>query len=88
MSLVVWLILGVVIGYLGSLIMRSDADRGAVLSAAAGIAGALLAAGLLVPLLHEGSAAGFFSLSAVLASLFGAVILVGLVNLLRRGRIR
>jgi uncharacterized membrane protein YeaQ/YmgE (transglycosylase-associated protein family) len=27
MSFFVWLILGVVIGYLGSLIMRSDPDR-------------------------------------------------------------
>ena len=88
MSLFVWLILGVVIGYLGSLIMRSDADRGAVLSAAAGIAGALVAGRLLLPFLHDGPAEGFFSLSAVLASLLGAVILVGLVNLLRRGRIR
>lgn len=88
MSLFVWLVLGVVIGYLGSLIMRSDADRGAVLSVGAGIAGALLAGRLLAPVLHDGSAEGFFSLSAVLVSLFGAVILVGLLNLLRRGRIR
>lgn len=87
MSLLVWLIFGVVIGYLGSLIMRSDADRGAVLSAAAGITGALIAARLLVPLQHDG-AEGFFSVSAVLASLLGALLLVGVVNLLRRGRIR
>ena len=88
MSLIVWLILGVVIGYLGSLIMRSDADRGAVLSTAAGILGALLAARLLAPALGGAPGKGFFSLSAVLVSLLGAVVLVGLVNLLRRGRIR
>lgn len=88
MSFLVWLLLGMVIGYLGSLVMRSDPDRGAVLSVAAGITGALLAGRLLGPLLHETPAQGFFSLSAVLASLFGALILVGLVNFLRRGRIR
>lgn len=88
MSLFVWLTLGVVIGYLGSLIMRSDADRGAILSAAAGILGALLAGSLLAPELGESPRQGFFSLSTVLVSLLGAVILVGLVNLLRRGRIR
>ena len=88
MSLIVWLILGVVIGYLGSLIMRSDADRGAVLTTAAGIVGALLAGRLLAPVLGGAPGQGFFSLSAVLASLLGAVVLVGLVNLLRRGRIR
>ena len=88
MSFFVWLILGVVIGYLGSLIMRSDADRGAMLSTVAGILGALLAGRLLAPLLGGAPGQGFFSLSAVLVSLLGAVVLVGLVNLLRRGRIR
>lgn len=88
MSFFVWLILGVVIGYLGSLIMRSDADRGAVVSTAAGILGALLAGRLLGPLLGGAPSQGFFRLSALLVSLLGAIVLVGLVNLLRRGRIR
>ena len=88
MTLFVWLILGVVIGYLGSLIMRSDADRGAVLSTAAGILGALLAGRLLAPFVGGAPGQGFFSLSTVLVALLGAVVLVGLVNLLRRGRIR
>lgn len=88
MSLVVWLTLGVVIGYLGSLIMRSDADRGMLLSTAAGILGALLAGRLLGPVLGAAPGQEFFSTSAVIVSLLGAVILVGLVNLLRRGRIR
>jgi uncharacterized membrane protein YeaQ/YmgE (transglycosylase-associated protein family) len=88
MNFFVWLILGIVIGYLGSLIMRSDADRGALLSTVAGILGALLAGRLLGPLLGEAPGQGFFSLSAVLVSLLGAVVLVGLVNLLRRGRLR
>jgi uncharacterized membrane protein YeaQ/YmgE (transglycosylase-associated protein family) len=78
----------VVIGYLGSLIMRSDADRGAVVSTAAGILGALLAGRLVAPLIGAGPGRGFFSLSAVLVSLLGAVVLVGLVNFLRRGRLR
>ena len=88
MSFLVWLMLGVVIGYLGSLIMRSDADRGAVLSTVAGILGALLAGRLLAPFLSGAPGQGFFSVSAVLVSLLGAVVLVGLLNLLRRGRIR
>lgn len=88
MTSFVWLILGVVIGYLGSLIMRSDADRGVLLTTVAGILGALLAGRLLAPLLGGAPGQGFFSLSAVLASLLGAVVLVGLVNLLRRGRLR
>ena len=88
MSFFVWLILGGVIGYLGSLIMRSDPDRGAVMSVAAGILGALLAGRLLAPFTGGSHVLGYFSLSAVLVSLLGAVVLVGLVNLLRRGRVR
>lgn len=87
MSIFVWLIVGVVIGSLGSLIMRCDADRSAVLSTLAGILGALLAGPLLAPLLGGASSEGSFDLNALLVSLLGAVVLVGLVNLLRLGRV-
>ncbi|MGH8201208.1 MAG: GlsB/YeaQ/YmgE family stress response membrane protein [Steroidobacteraceae bacterium] len=84
-----WMIVGIVIGSLGSLIMRCNADRSAVLSTLVGILGALLAGRLLAPFLGGPlPTQGFFTLSAVLVSLLGAVILVGLVNLLRLGRIR
>jgi uncharacterized membrane protein YeaQ/YmgE (transglycosylase-associated protein family) len=88
MNLFVWLVLGVVIGCLGSLIMRSEPDRGAVLTTAAGIAGALLAGWLLAPLWGGSPDRGFFTSTAVAASLLGAVVLVGLVNFLRYRRIR
>lgn len=88
MSFFVWVIVGIVIGSLGSLIMRSDADRGAVPSTLAGILGALLAGWLLAPFLGGPAAQGFFTMSAVLVPLLGAVTLVGLVNFLRCGRIR
>jgi len=88
MSFFLWLIVGIVIGSLGRLIMRSDGDSGAVLSTLAGILGALLAGRLLVPFLMEPAGQGFFTVSAVLVSLLGALIFVGLMNLLRCGRVR
>lgn len=88
MNLFVWLIVGVVIGSLGSLIMRCEPDRGMVLNTGAGIVGALLAAWLLTPILSRSPQPGFFSASVVTISLIGAVVLVGLVNVLRYGRIR
>jgi uncharacterized membrane protein YeaQ/YmgE (transglycosylase-associated protein family) len=87
MSIFVWLIVGIVIGSLGSLIMRCNTDRSAVLSTLAGIFGALLAGPLLAPLLGGTSSEGLLNLNALLVSLLGAVVLVGLVNLLRLGRI-
>lgn len=83
-----WLIFGVAIGYLGSLVMRSEPDRGALVSVPAGIIGALLASRLLPAFLGGRPDEGFFSASAVLVSLLGAVVAVGLLNLLRRGRVR
>lgn len=88
MNFFVWLILGVVIGYLGALIMRSEPDHGVVLTTAAGIAGALLAGRLLAPLLGGSPGNGFFTATAVAVALLGAVVLVGLVNFLRHRRIR
>jgi uncharacterized membrane protein YeaQ/YmgE (transglycosylase-associated protein family) len=87
MSIFVWLMVGIVIGSLGSLIMRCDGDRNCVLSTVAGILGALLAGTLIAPLLGGASSQGLSNSNALLVSLLGAVILVGLVNLLRLGRI-
>jgi uncharacterized membrane protein YeaQ/YmgE (transglycosylase-associated protein family) len=87
MSTFVWLIAATVIGSLGSLIMRCNADRSLVLSTLAGILGALLAGPLLARLLGGTGSGGLLNLNALLASLLGAVVLVGLVNLLRLGRI-
>ena len=87
MSIFVWLIVGVVIGSLGGLIMRCGTDRNCVLSTLVGILGALLAGPVLAPLLGGTSGAGVLNLNALLVSLLGAVVLVGLVNLLRLGRI-
>jgi uncharacterized membrane protein YeaQ/YmgE (transglycosylase-associated protein family) len=87
MSIFVWLTVGIVIGCLGSLIMRCDADRSCVLSTVAGILGALLAGPLLAPLLGGTSGEGSLNLNALLVSLLGAVVLIGLVNLMRLGRV-
>ncbi len=86
MSFLVWLLLGVVIGYLGSLIMRSDADRGAILSTVAGILGALLAGRLLAPFVGGARARASSASAPCWSPFLGAVVLVGVVNVLRRGR--
>lgn len=87
MSFFVWVLLGVVIGYLARLIMRCEPDQGAMLSTGAGMLGALAAGWLLARLLGGTPDRGAFSV-AVAAALLGAVILIGLVNLLRYRRIR
>lgn len=89
MTLIIWLIVGGVIGWLASLLMRTDGQQGVLLNIVVGIVGALIGGWLISPLvglptINDGS----FSLGSVLVSLIGAVILLAIVNLLRRGRVR
>ena len=89
MGILVWLIVGGVVGWLASIIMRTDAQQGVLLNVIVGIVGALLAGFLIVPLIGGGSiTAGDFSVSSLLVSFLGAVVLLAIVNLVRRGSVR
>jgi uncharacterized membrane protein YeaQ/YmgE (transglycosylase-associated protein family) len=83
------LIIGGILGWLASLIMHTKAQQGIVLNIIVWIVGALLAGLLLTPLFGIGTInQSNFSLPAQLISLLGAVILLAIVNLVRRGTVR
>lgn len=88
-NFIVWLVVGGVIGWIASMIMRTDAQQGMFLNIVVGIVGAALAGWLISPLVGIPSIneAGF-SIGAFIVSLVGAVILLGIVNLFRRGSAR
>lgn len=89
MNLIVWLVLGGVVGWLASLIMRTDGQQGIVLNVVVGIVGAFLAGWFIAPLVGVGTInQNNFSVASVLVSLVGAVILLAIVNLFRRGSVR
>jgi uncharacterized membrane protein YeaQ/YmgE (transglycosylase-associated protein family) len=89
MNLILWLIVGGILGWIASLIMHMDAQQGVFLNIVVGIVGALLAGFILTPLFGVGTInQNNFSLPALLISLLGAVILLALVNLFRRGTVR
>lgn len=89
MNIIIWLVVGGIIGWIASLIMRTDAQQGILLNVVVGIVGALLGGWLISPLLGVGTInEGAFSLGALLVSLLGAVILLAIVNLVRRGTAR
>jgi len=89
MNILVWLVVGGVIGWLASVLMRTDAQQGILLNVVVGIIGALLGGWLISPLVGVGTInQDAFSLPAMLVSLVGAVILLAIVNLFRRGRVR
>jgi uncharacterized membrane protein YeaQ/YmgE (transglycosylase-associated protein family) len=89
MNLIIWLIIGGVVGWLASLIMRTDGQQGIVLNVVVGIVGAFLAGWFISPMVGVGTInQNNFSLASVLVSLVGAVILLAIVNLFRRGSVR
>jgi uncharacterized membrane protein YeaQ/YmgE (transglycosylase-associated protein family) len=89
MNFLVWLIVGGLIGWVASMIMRTDAQQGVILNVVVGIVGAFLGGFLLAPMLGTGTInSNDFSLAGLGVSLLGAVILLAIVNLFRRGSAR
>lgn len=88
MNFILWLIVGGIVGWLASLIMKTDAQQGILLNVIVGIVGAFLAGWLISPLVGMGTINEGFSIGSLVVSLIGAVILLAIVNLFRRGRVR
>lgn len=85
MGFIVWLIVGGIIGWLASLIMRTDAQQGIILNIVVGIVGAVIAGLIFGGGINAGDP---LDLTNILWSLLGAVILLAIVNLVRRGSVR
>ncbi|MDR6536481.1 GlsB/YeaQ/YmgE family stress response membrane protein [Variovorax soli] len=89
MNLIIWLVVGGLIGWVASMIMRTDAQQGMFLNVVVGIIGSMLGGWFVAPLLGAGTVnQNDFSIRGLAASLIGAVILLAIVNLVRRGRVR
>lgn len=88
-NFIVWLVVGGVIGWIASMIMRTDGQQGIFLNVIVGIVGAAVGGLLLTPLFGVGTInQNALSLPAMGISLLGAIILLAIVNLVRRGSAR
>ena len=87
MNFIIWIIAGAVVGWVASVIMKTNARQGLLLDIVVGIIGAFIAGLVLTPLLGIGTInQNNFSFPALLVSLVGAIILLAIVRLVRRGR--
>ena len=83
MGIIIWLIVGGVIGWLASLVMRTDGQQGILLNIVVGIVGAFIAG-----LIFGGGINQAITVTSFITSLIGAIILLAIVNLIRRGSVR
>jgi uncharacterized membrane protein YeaQ/YmgE (transglycosylase-associated protein family) len=89
MNIIIWLADGGIIGWLASLFMKTDGQQGIILNIVVGIVGAMLAGWFLSPLVGVGTInQSNFSLPALIVSFVGAVMLLALMGVLRRGSTR
>ena len=89
MNLIIWLVVGGIVGWLASLIMKTNAQQGIILNVVVGIVGAMIGGWVISPIVGAGTVnQGDFSLGGLFVSLVGAVILLAIVNLFRRGKVR
>ena len=88
-NIIVWLVVGGLIGWVASMIMRTDGQQGLFLNVIVGIVGAALGGWLISPLVGVPTInQDVFSIGALVVSLLGATILLAIVNLIRRGTAR
>ena len=87
MGLILWLVIGGVIGWLASIVMRTDAQQGIILNVVVGIVGAFLGS-FLGSFFGYGASLSTFDPVGLLWAFIGAVVLLGIINLIRRGSVR
>jgi uncharacterized membrane protein YeaQ/YmgE (transglycosylase-associated protein family) len=83
MGIIVWLVVGGICGWLASMIMRTDAQQGVILNIVVGIVGAVISGLIFGVNMNSG-----ITVESFLYALLGAVILLAVVNLVRRGSVR
>ncbi|MDO7843104.1 GlsB/YeaQ/YmgE family stress response membrane protein [Sphingomonas immobilis] len=83
MGIIIWLIVGGVVGWLASMLMRTDAQQGILLNIVVGIVGSVIASFIFGAGINQA-----ITVNTFVFSLIGAVILLAIVNLVRRGSLR
>ena len=83
-NFLIWIIVGAAIGWVASLIMRTNSRQGLIADIIVGIVGAFIGGYFLSPIFNVSTInEGNFSLPALLVSLGGAIILLAISKLFR-----
>ena len=85
-NFIMWLLFGALVGWIASMIMKTNAEQGAIANIVIGIVGAFIGGWLARTFI--GSDVTGFNLSSLLIAVVGAVLLIGLINLVRGKPVR
>ena len=88
MEWILIIIVGGVLGWLASIVMRRDASMGIFMNIIVGIIGAILGNVIANALFDTGGSIQSFNLQGFIIAIIGAIVLLGIVNLVQRGRVR
>lgn len=88
MGWIIALIVGGVAGWLASLVMNRDASMGIFWNIVVGCVGSVIGNMIAGPLLGISGSVQEFSITGLIVAVVGAVVLLGIVNLIQRGRVR
>lgn len=83
MSIIAWIIVGALAGWIASMIMKTDASMGALANIVVGIIGAFIG-GWIVSLFGVNVSEGSFNIPSILTAIVGAVILLAIIKAFRR----
>ncbi|NYS62029.1 GlsB/YeaQ/YmgE family stress response membrane protein [Vreelandella salicampi] len=84
MGIIIWLIMGGLVGWIASKIMGTSGQQGIILNVVVGIVGALIGGFLIGPILGAGSINEGISVMSFIVSLIGAIILLAILSFFQR----
>lgn len=84
MNILIYLIIGAIVGYIASRIMGTNSQQGLLLDIVVGVVGAFLAGYFISPLLGIGTINDAITIPTLLVTLLGSIILLWIAKQIRR----
>jgi len=88
MGWIIAIVVGGIAGWLASMVMARDGSMGIFWNIVVGIIGAIIGNAVIAPLIGIGGSIQSFNLGGFIIAIIGAIVLLGIVNLVQRGRVR
>jgi len=86
MGIIAWIVLGIIVGLIAENLVNGYKSHGVIVTCVIGIVGALLGGWLATKIFHIHTVHGFFNLSTWITALVGAVVLLGVIQLVEGNR--